>query len=116
MPANFLSHQQSNIMSIEFLQQIAATPLPRSFTNAKDIDAIKILRQAGLIIVTADAPPTGALKVIAITQKGQAELLRLHYPQQSSPTPINDRSWLHLVASRTRAVIDKVSGPGRKSY
>lgn len=103
-------------MSIEFLQQVAATPLPRSFSDAKDIDAIKILRQAGLIIATAEAPPKGALKVLALTEKGKAELLCLHYPQRSTRTPIRKRSWLHLVASRARSVIDKVSGPGSETF
>jgi len=52
-------------MSVEFLRQIAATPLPSSFTAAKDIDASKILRQAGLVLALSDEPPECAARVLA---------------------------------------------------
>ncbi len=44
-------------MSVEFLNQIAATPRPKSFNAAQDIDAIKILRQAGLVLALFTEPP-----------------------------------------------------------
>jgi len=68
-------------MSIQVLGQIAATPLPASFKAAEDIDAIKILRQAGLVIAVLEQPPEGVAKVLAITDEGRAELLRFHCPQ-----------------------------------
>jgi hypothetical protein len=30
-------------MSVDFLRQVAATPLPKSFNDAKDVDAVRIL-------------------------------------------------------------------------
>ncbi len=67
-------------MSVEFLRQVAATPLPKAFNAAKDIDAIKILRQAGLVLALMDESPECAARVLAITEKGRDELLRFHYP------------------------------------
>ena len=75
-------------MSVAFLRQIAVTPLPKSFTNAKDIDAVKILRQAGLVIARVDPPPGSAATVFAITEEGNAELLRFHYPENGPETPL----------------------------
>jgi hypothetical protein len=74
-------------MSIELLRQIAATPLPTSFANAKDVDAVRILRQAGLVIAVPEEPPEGGIKVVAITEKGNQELLHSHYPGHRQPDP-----------------------------
>ncbi|MDB5826558.1 MAG: hypothetical protein JWQ73_778 [Variovorax sp.] len=91
-------------MSIEVLRQIAAEPLPRLFTAKEDIDAIKILRQAGLVLATFDHSPEGAAKVLAITDRGREELLRFHYPGDRSAQRTRARSgtsgWLRLVARR----------------
>lgn len=86
-------------MSVEFLRQIAATPLPKSFTNAKDIDAVKILRQAGLVIALIDPPPQSAATVFAVTEEGNAELLRFHCPENDRK-PRNKDHWLPPVAQR----------------
>jgi hypothetical protein len=80
------------------LRQIAATPLPKSFTNAKDVDAVKILRQAGLVIALIDPPPQSAATVFAITEEGNAELLRFHYPENERK-PLRDH-WLPPAAQR----------------
>lgn len=86
-------------MSVEFLRQIAATPLPKSFTDAKDIDAVKILRQAGLVIALVDPPPGSAATVFAITEEGNAELLRFHYPENGQRPHSRDH-WLPPAAQR----------------
>lgn len=86
-------------MSLDLLRQIAATPLPKSFTNPKDIDGVKILRQAGLVIALIDAPPQSAATVFAVTEEGNAELLRFHYPDNNQPVRSKDH-WLPPAAKR----------------
>ncbi|MDM0029610.1 hypothetical protein [Variovorax saccharolyticus] len=93
-------------MSVEFLRQIAASPLPKSVTAADDVDAVKILRQAGLVLALVDEPPERGARVLAITEKGNAELLRFHYPKvgrQREPARV---SWLQIAAERARKAID----------
>lgn len=97
-------------MSMEFLRQVAAAPLPKSFTRAEDIDAVRILRQAGLVIALVDEPPEGAAKVVAITEKGNAELLRFHYPDRPLPRRTARDSWFQLAARRARSVIRRTAG------
>ncbi len=95
-------------MSIEFLRQVAATPLPKSFTHARDVDAVKILRQAGLVIAALDAPPEGGAKVIAVTDKGRAELLPSHCAERPAPLVHTTRnSWLQWASRRTRSMLRK---------
>jgi len=95
-------------MSIEFLRQVAATPLPKSFTHARDVDAVRILRQAGLVIALLDAPPEGGAQVIAITDKGRAELLRFHCPERPSPIMHTRKtSWLQWATRRARSAMKK---------
>ena len=85
-------------MSVESLRQLA-TPLPKSFTDEKDIDAIKILRQAGLVLALIDQPPESSATVFAITEEGNAELLRFHYPEGNRRPPARDH-WLLPAAQR----------------
>ena len=94
-------------MSIEFLKQVAATPLPKSFNAAKDIDAIRILRQAGLVLALVDEPPEFAARVLVITEKGRDELLRFHYPDDQSPT---ENFWLSQPVQRAREAIKRSIG------
>jgi len=92
-------------MSIEVLRQIAASPLPKSFTAADDVNAVRILRQAGLVLALVDEPPERGARVLAITEKGKAELLRFHYPEvrrQKDPVRV---SWLQIAAERARGAI-----------
>ena len=96
-------------MSVEFLRQIAATPLPKSFTNPKDIDAVKILRQAGLVIALIDQPPESAATVFAITEEGNAELLRFHYPESERKRPARDH-WLPPAAQRACEALKRSLG------
>ncbi len=97
-------------MSLEFLSLIASSPLPKSFTTQKDIDAVKILRQAGLVIAAMDVAPEGAAKVLAVTEKGRDELLRFHYPDDV-PRRQGSRAeaWIQLAAQRAREVMRRAS-------
>ena len=92
-------------MSIEFLQQIAATPLPESFNDARDVDAIRILRQAGLVLALVDEPPERGARVLAITEKGNSELLRYHYPEASKRRRTVRHNWFQIAAARAREAI-----------
>lgn len=103
-------------MSIELLRQIAAAPLPASFAAPKDVDAVRILRQAGLVIAVPEEPPAGAVKVVAITEKGNEELLRLHYPQYRAPDPVPKSSWLQLAAQRARSVLREAGRAGKGRF
>lgn len=97
-------------MSVEFLRQIAATPLPKSFNAAKDIDAIRILRQAGLVLALVDEPAEGAARVLAVTEKGRDELLRFHYPENHRARGVD--FWLPRAAERAREAIKRGLGAG----
>jgi hypothetical protein len=101
-------------VSLEFLRQVAATPLPKSFNDAKDVDAIKILRQAGLVIALVDEPHEGA-RVLAITEKGHAELLHFHYPDERARRTTGEGSWLHLAARRARKAFERMGAVGGRS-
>ncbi|MEJ8822731.1 hypothetical protein WKW80_11910 [Variovorax humicola] len=92
-------------MSVEFLRQIAASPLPKSYAAPKDIDAVRILRQAGLVIASVDEPPLAAARVLAITEKGRIELLRFHYPEARPNQGPAKASWLQIAAQRAREAI-----------
>ena len=88
-------------MSVEFLRQIAATPLPKSFNDAREVDAIRILRQAGLVLALVDEPPEHGARILAITEKGTSELLRYHYPEASEKRGARS-TWLQNAAERAR--------------
>jgi len=94
-------------MSVEFLRQIAATPLPKSFNAAQDVDAIKILRQAGLVLALFDEPPECAARVLAVTEKGRDELLRFHYPDDHPLRACSKGNWLQLAAQRAREAVKR---------
>jgi len=77
-------------MSMDLLKEIAACRLPAVYRAPADIDRIRILRQAGLVIawVPGNEPsgPSdlgGAAQVLALTEKGREELLRSNYPCKS---------------------------------
>ncbi|MDM0050389.1 hypothetical protein [Variovorax sp. J22R115] len=102
-------------MSVEFLRQIAATPLPKSFNVAKDIDAIQILREAGLVLALMDEPPECAARVLAITAKGRDELMRFHYPDDHRPSQSTPKgNWLLLAAQRARQAMKRADSSGRR--
>ncbi|MET3497585.1 hypothetical protein [Variovorax boronicumulans] len=77
-------------MTMTLLKQIAGSRLPASYYRNEDIDAVRVLRAAGLVVAlvpsrTNDAPCRSdawpAAQVLAITQKGREELARFDYPQ-----------------------------------
>lgn len=77
-------------MTMDLLKQIASSRLPISFYRTEDIDRIRILRAAGLIVALVPADPlapsgsTVAAQVLAVTQKGREELMRFNYPELQS--------------------------------
>lgn len=99
-------------MSIQFLKRVAAMPLPKSFNSAEDIDAIRILCKAGLLLATFDDQIECGARVLAITEKGRNELLQFHYPGNSSAPIGLHRRWLHTVAQRARAMLERAQRPG----
>ena len=70
-------------MAIDLLRRIAGSPLPMSFTQTADIDQVRILRAAGLVVAFVPAAHHPAIamllqrpaQVVGITQKGRDELL-----------------------------------------
>jgi hypothetical protein len=70
-------------VAMDLLAHISSSPLPKSFGSPDDIDKIRVLRAAGLVIalIPAEASPAATspeqtAQVIAITQKGREELQR----------------------------------------
>ena len=43
-------------MAMDMLRQLAGSPLPATFRTAAEIDQIKLLRAAGLVIAVTQAP------------------------------------------------------------
>ncbi|MDH6594975.1 hypothetical protein M2165_004864 [Variovorax sp. TBS-050B] len=93
-------------MPMELLKQIAASRLPVSFRTPKEIDEIRILRQAGLVIAFVPAPADPlklagaepAAQVLAITEKGREELARIHYPGELPRPRSRGAGWKGLLA------------------
>ena len=86
-------------MTMNLLRHIAGSRLPISFHRPEEIDQVRILRAAGLVIALIPAPsnartfsgmPTAA-QVLAITAKGREELARFDYPEAP---PTRWRDWL----------------------
>lgn len=80
-------------MTMNLLRQIADSRLPVSFYRSEDIDKVRVLRAAGLVIALVPSPsnpislsgsPTAA-QVLAVTQKGREELARFGYPESRRP-------------------------------
>jgi hypothetical protein len=75
-------------MAMDMLRQLAGSPLPATFRTPAEIDQIKLLRAAGLVIALTPAPSdpltlagtSDAAQVLAITEKGREELARYEYP------------------------------------
>lgn len=91
-------------MSIDLLKQIAASRLPVSFRTPKEIDEVRILRQAGLVIALIPVPADPlklsgsepAAQVLTVTRKGHEELSRIRYPgelPQAKPRHAGLKNW-----------------------
>jgi hypothetical protein len=66
-------------MAMEFLKEVASSPLPRIAYRKGDIDCIRLLRAAGLVIaqIPNETKPDEIqfAKVLAVTEKGHREML-----------------------------------------
>jgi redox-regulated HSP33 family molecular chaperone len=80
-------------MTMNLLQQIATSRLPISIYRNEEIDQLRILRAAGLVVAVlpdrSDSPGRSgeglAAQVLAVTQKGREELARFGYPGARAP-------------------------------
>jgi hypothetical protein len=72
-------------MAMNLLRQIAGSRLPMPFYRKEDIDGVRVLRAAGLVVaLIRPASTDGSLaeaQVLAITQKGREELAKFGYPE-----------------------------------
>lgn len=102
-------------MAIDLLRQLASSSLPTTFRTAEEIDKIKLLRAAGLVIALTPSSPSASspsgipdtAQVLAITQKGREELGKFSLPESPSPDPSAQAPWwmakLHATISTHRA-------------
>jgi len=76
-------------MAIDLLKRLAASPLPAYFYAPEEVDKVKLLRAAGLVIALTPLSGTGvpdsqraieSAQVLAITAKGREELARFELP------------------------------------
>ncbi|MEZ2299957.1 hypothetical protein [Variovorax sp. RCC_210] len=77
-------------MTMNLLKQIAGSRLPLTFYRTEDIDQVRVLRAAGLVVAmfssAAHAPHAPSMaQVLAITQKGREELAKFPYPESRPP-------------------------------
>jgi hypothetical protein len=88
-------------MAMDLLRQLAGSSLPATFRTPVEIDKIKLLRAAGLVIALTPAssgaltlPGTGdAAQVLAITERGREELARFCLPGDVAPMRPARASW-----------------------
>ncbi|CAA2110535.1 hypothetical protein [Variovorax paradoxus] len=78
-------------MTMNLLKQIAGSRLPLTFYRTTDIDQVRVLRAAGLVVAMVPSPAHASsgspsvAQVLAITQKGREELAKVNYPESRSP-------------------------------
>lgn len=78
---------------MHLLAKIATSRLPMALNSDEDIDKVRILRSAGLVIALVPAPidttawsgPDRSAQVIALTQKGRQELQEPREGAESTP-------------------------------
>jgi hypothetical protein len=88
-------------MAMDLLNQLAGSRLPVTLFNPVEIDQVRLLRAAGLVIALTPAASdplalagtAGGAQVLAITQKGREELARFSYPGDQPPTTRGRLSW-----------------------
>lgn len=86
-------------MTMNLLKHLASIRLPKSMTLPDEIDKVRILRAAELVIAFVPAPsnpltfsePGGAAQVLTITKKGREELLRSQDPGEQPPEVVRLR-------------------------
>ena len=96
----------------------AGCSLPATFRTPAEIDKIKVLRAAGLVIaltpapsnasnaLTVSGPADAAAQVLAITEKGREELARFSLPEGLAPVPPTRVPWWK---ARLNGVFDRRS-------
>jgi hypothetical protein len=78
-------------MTMNLLRQIAGSRLPLTYYRTEDIDQVRILCAAGLVVAVVPSPSQSAsgsrsaAQVLAITQKGREELAKLHGAGSRAP-------------------------------
>ncbi|MBS0454249.1 MAG: hypothetical protein JSS14_23355 [Proteobacteria bacterium] len=88
-------------MAMDMLRQLAGSSLPATFRTSEEIDKIKLLRAAGLVIALTPTPSnaltlsgtTDAAQVLAITEKGREELAKFSLPGDAPPVQPARASW-----------------------
>ena len=96
-------------MAMDLLKQIESSRLPMYFRSLEDIDKVRLLRAAGLVIAFVPAEPDIAIapertaQVVAITQKGR-EVLR---QGGNRDDPLVDGKARKNVADRLRDIVDR---------
>lgn len=87
-------------MALDMLRQLSRFRLPATFHRTDDIDRIRILSGAGLIIAhvpvatrPALAGAASAAQVIAITEKGKDELAATSLPANPTSRPSTWALW-----------------------
>ena len=88
-------------MAMDLLKELAVSPLPATFHTPAEIDKIKLLRAAGLVIALTPAPsnaltlsgPADAAQVLAITKKGREELAKFSLPEEVRAMQPARESW-----------------------
>jgi hypothetical protein len=89
-------------MTMNLLKQIAGSRLPATFYRAEDIDRVRVLRAAGLVVALVPSPSNprslsgapSAAQVLAVTQKGREELAKFDYPESRPPRWRSRASWI----------------------
>ncbi|NVM88610.1 hypothetical protein [Variovorax sp. SG517] len=103
-------------MTMNLLKQIAGSRLPVTFYRTQDIDQVRLLRAAGLVVALVPSPSNPvslsgsaqAAQVLAITQKGREELARFNYPESRPP---RWRNRLPRITARLRSYAGGSSQP-----
>jgi hypothetical protein len=98
---NWSSRNGGPEMAMDMLRQLAGSPLPATFRTPAEIDQVKLLRAAGLVIALTPASsdpqtPSGigdAAQVLAITEKGREELASFSLPGELPPMPRARAPW-----------------------
>ncbi|MGJ7512461.1 hypothetical protein [Variovorax sp. GT1P44] len=100
---------------MKLLHVIASSHLPMSFNRTEDIEKVRILRAAGLVIAFVPGAgdpfvmcgPERAAQVVAITQRGREELIRVQYPEPAPSVPVwpSPAQFLRSAAERARRAL-----------
>ncbi|MDQ0085206.1 hypothetical protein J2W35_005585 [Variovorax boronicumulans] len=103
-------------MTMNLLKEIAASRLPISFHRADDIEQVRFLRDAGLVVALVPAPADPlalarrghAAQVLAITQKRRELLAQFNMP---SASPLRWRQQMPRLSARSFASMRKAAAP-----